>query len=1120
MTDVADEDGETGIQTPDWAGLEERTEQAGYVEETVARSLVSYFRDCAVATQRGLNVRDVFGESDAQVLVVPGTAWNAAASEGYVAEGKAAVDLAVANQVNPLEKPLVLGALFVVGRHSAGPGRLRSYCAPLLVASVAQTSDSDSATFVLEGDIGLNLNLLADLADVDRNNEEEMMARFEALVDVVPDAPLDPLELDRFCRALDTHINLPFHVGGFTHFVEVDLAGEAAVGGPLRLVAVSALFIGKEAAELSVIRELEAIAQADLSGTALDALLEPDKTAIHKSLDAEATLPDGPPPEPARPEGWHEDIEILELTNSQRRVVARARTEALSVVTGPPGTGKSYSIAAVVLDHLLAGRTVLVTSGTPKAVDVVITKLTDVAGQFVVATAGDRAHQRELAKRIDELTGPTHKPRWYPQAQLEAEREEYYAMRRELGGLEDRLAETLARQGTLAFHLAAVEGLASIAERFDLEKVSRRPEELDRLRLRGLVEPDSGWFRRWRANRAINRLRHELRATEAATDDDLEGAIQLVAHRAELDEVAVALDSNPDLNAGWTRLAEGREALLEKGVRVLAMQRETQLARLLGDTRSRLALRKFAQALRTAQHKAKKELLAEVPVDVLLAAFPCWASTDRHLSHILPLRRALFDLAVVDEASQVDLAAACPSLFRATRALIVGDPHQLRFVCFLSSAAETAAFSRNAIPAALQVTHRFSRNSLFDAADRVVAHRANLILDEHFRSQPHIISFSNVELYGRALRIMTERPHSAGTKAIDVHHVDGRREPAAARNMAEVLRVLELAAGYVRAASGGGPAKTLGLLSPYRDQANALAKGVAERFEPAEIVRHQITCGTAHSLQGDERDIVILSTVIDGDFNPNSLRFLEDPNVFNVAITRAAERVIAVTSVKPDQLPAGEQRYLRKFLLHAERPADPDSLPDTFRSRFEADVAERLRERGYRVISNYPSCGYEIDLVVSNGSNSVAVECDGHPSHFRADGTYTTEDVQRHVVLRRAGWDIYRIPLSSWRTQAVGHLEAIVCRIEQAPIRRTRGRPALPVPQAAPGTVPTPERARQRPVRAAQRATGRAASPRAVSLSKAGCSCGGRWKLRSGRYGQFYGCSRFPRCRRTRAYVP
>ncbi len=153
--------------TFDWAGLEDRVDLEGYVEPSAARSLVGYFRDCAIATQRGLNLRDVFDDRDAQVLSVPPDAWEAGIGEGFTVDGKAAVDLAVANQVNPQEKPLVMGVLFVVGRYAKATRRTQTYCAPLLVAAVSQTSDAASASFFIEGDVALNLSLLASLCDVD-----------------------------------------------------------------------------------------------------------------------------------------------------------------------------------------------------------------------------------------------------------------------------------------------------------------------------------------------------------------------------------------------------------------------------------------------------------------------------------------------------------------------------------------------------------------------------------------------------------------------------------------------------------------------------------------------------------------------------------------------------------------------------------------------------------------------------------------------------------------------------------------------------------------------------------------------------------------------------------------
>jgi hypothetical protein len=471
----------------DWAGLDAEVAQVGYVAESTTRNLVGYFRDCAVANQRGLKLLNIFGESDAQVLGVPANAWDDAVADGLVVEGRDALNLAMANEISPFDKPLMLGALFVVGRLAGRAGRPKTICAPLLVGSISQTREATGATFVLEGDVGVNLSLLADLIGVDRDNEEEVQLRFETLMDLVPDAPLTDNDVAAFCTGLEHQLELPFEVPAFESFAESDLAAELAEGGELRLLPVSAVFIGKEAAELSVIRELDAVGQSDPEESALVALLEPETLAAR---DVAGVGEAGAGTAHVRPVDWHDDIEVLELTDTQRRIVASARVEPLTVVTGPPGTGKSYTIAAIALDHLLAGKTVLVSSGTEKAVDVVADRLALLGGPYVVAVSGNRTSQRTLAEHIDKVTSPAGAPNWYPPAQVDAERNAYLGLRGELQALEARLEETLAREGALAFHLQATEEGAELLGRYRVE--GAHLEYIDELREKIRIEPMPG----------------------------------------------------------------------------------------------------------------------------------------------------------------------------------------------------------------------------------------------------------------------------------------------------------------------------------------------------------------------------------------------------------------------------------------------------------------------------------------------------------------------------------------------------------------------------------------------------------------------------------------------------
>ncbi|OGO51332.1 MAG: hypothetical protein A2148_10525, partial [Chloroflexi bacterium RBG_16_68_14] len=771
-------------------------------------------------------------------------------------------------------------------------------------------------------------------------DEDEMFQRFEVILAAVPEAPFDDLQLDRFCQIVRTNLDLPLELPGFTGFTTSTLAEEVAIKGRVRVVTANAVFISKEAQELSVIRELEAIQGLDLEETALEDLLEPESM---EHVGDEAPNDENGMGR-AEEIDWHKDIQVMELSDTQREIVRRARTEDLTAVTGPPGTGKSYTICALVLDHLLAGKKVLVSSHTPKAVEVVVDMLREVGGEFIVAVSGDRKHQRRLADEIGKLTGPTFKPKQLDPGEIDRMIQRYYDLRAEIQELEEKMGEALATEGDFAFHHEAIIGLAQIAEKFALSPTIVRQVDVAKgkklLHTAQAASPDAWWWKRFRGKRAIEQLRRQLRVSEQVDAATLEPAIKFVEHQQELSSVLEELDNSPELKEGWLSLASLREALLREGRSILHARREDELARLLQHHPALLALRKFRQALQTARPAAKRQLLEQVPVEVLLVAFPCWASTDRFLSHFLPLRPGLFDLGVIDEASQCDLGAALPTLYRSKRAVIVGDPHQLRHVCFLSSAAETAAFIRHSIPAAYQATHRYSRRSLFDVAENAVRQHANFMLDEHFRSEPHIISFSNRHFYDETLRIMTERPHSADKQAIEVHYVGGHRDAIQARNDVEVNQAMTVVREIVETANRGGPVLSVGVLSPYRDQANALNRAIIQTFTLAEIARHDMVPGTAHSLQGDERDVVILSTVIDPNFVHASLRFLQDPNLFNVAITRAKRRLIVLTSVRPSDIPAG---LLQSFLLHAESKTVSEDLPDRFDSGFEREVCEALR---------------------------------------------------------------------------------------------------------------------------------------------------------------------------------
>ncbi len=110
---------------------------------------------------------------------------------------------------------------------------------------------------------------------------------------------------------------------------------------------------------------------------------------------------------------------------------------------------------------------------------------------------------------------------------------------------------------------------------------------------------------------------------------------------------------------------------------------------------------------------------------------------------------------------------------------------------------------------------------------------------------------------------------------------------------------------------------SIGVVSPFRAQADAIEEAILAAYGPEDIERLGLRAGTVHAFQGSERDVIIASLTIDTDVNGGSLSFLQDPNLFNVLVTRAKREMVVVTSVDQESLPGG---LLADYLRYADHP--------------------------------------------------------------------------------------------------------------------------------------------------------------------------------------------------------
>jgi very-short-patch-repair endonuclease len=428
----------------------------------------------------------------------------------------------------------------------------------------------------------------------------------------------------------------------------------------------------------------------------------------------------------------------------------------------------------------------------------------------------------------------------------------------------------------------------------------------------------------------------------------------------------------------------------------------------------RAALQAYLSAIQkigkgTGKRAARYRQDARAAAEQANPAVPCWIMPHYRVSESLPPELGCFDLVIIDEASQSDLTAL-PSLLRAKKALIVGDDKQVSpegvgleeekirslMSRFLADQVET--FRPQMSP----------DRSVYDLF-KVVFAKGAVMLKEHFRCVRPIIEYSKREFYNHELRPL-RLPRSSerlDPPLIDVLVEDGYRSgdinlPEAQFIVAEIKTIIE---------DPHMERLTIGVVSLLGDkQAFEIWERLTEELGPETIRRHQIACGDARTFQGKERNIMFLSMVS----APNNLgapltRDLFEQR-FNVAASRAKDRMYLVRSVTPDNL-SNADRLRRGLIAHFAAPLAQDEarvehMRNLCESPFEREVYDELTQRGYCVTPQVNVGQHRIDMVVEGANDArMAIECDGDKYH---GPDKWEDDMQRQRVLERAGWIFWR----------------------------------------------------------------------------------------------------------------
>ena len=302
----------------------------------------------------------------------------------------------------------------------------------------------------------------------------------------------------------------------------------------------------------------------------------------------------------------------------------------------------------------------------------------------------------------------------------------------------------------------------------------------------------------------------------------------------------------------------------------------------------------------------------------LLKVFPCWATTTNYVSDSIPCVAGLFDLVIIDEASQCDIASCIPLLFRAKRAVIVGDNNQLKFISFMRNVTNTSFKAKNHLKLSFYDVLDYRENSMYDFAQFFTTARP-CILRKNYRNYANIFHFSGKKFYGNnIMSVRTASPEKVNdtlTPVLGLAKLDDVKVSTTKQgNLAEAKAIINKIKAIIK--SENNENTSIGVVSPFRGQVELLQDMISKQFTTDEIKQHGIKVGTAHTFQGDEKDVILISWVVTPTSPRQNHTFINNKNLFNVAITRACNSCISYTSVDTEDIPDG---LLKEYLEYIKK---------------------------------------------------------------------------------------------------------------------------------------------------------------------------------------------------------
>lgn len=594
---------------------------------------------------------------------------------------------------------------------------------------------------------------------------------------------------------------------------------------------------------------------------------------------------------------------------SQKMAVQKAIQHPVSLVQGPPGTGKTQTILNLIANMLLLKKRVAVVSNNNSATANVLEKLKKYELDFVAAFLGSNQNKQEFIE--GQSAEAIHMPL------LQADHEA--SVRMEIHLLNKELDSVFENKNELVAIIQQIDALRLEMVHFEMFFRERMGSFLD------MTE----WT--FQTELSAKKLLHAWLVSEKLSKRSSKAPRQRVGF---LEKIGLLFQFGMAGTALFEFGAEERILILQKAYyhRKLAdmeNMRKTLEASLAGfrfedrlERLTELSMKLLKHRLAESYNNRKRKIFElddlSIHYEKFLSEYPVILSTT--FSIITSLRNGyLFDCVIVDEASQVDLLSGVLAMSCAKKLVIVGDPMQLPNV--LTDEDEKRA-KMVASQYNLHEHVRFERHSLLSSVRAAFLKMPETMLREHYRCHPKIIQFCNQKFYNGELLVMTrDQGEPDVLKAYMTVEGQHARGTVNQRQIDEITQNILPELGLFRS-------DDIGIVSPYRAQTARMQATFGSK---------EIEIDTVHKYQGREKRVIILTTV-----SNEANTFVDNPNLLNVAVSRAQEKFRLVVSKEMAE-GTGNVADLVRYIRYNNCEVVPGRVRSIFDLLYSDYTTERLR---------------------------------------------------------------------------------------------------------------------------------------------------------------------------------